>query len=204
MAFTYFFRDLQTIEGVVVSMLPFVSGRKRVNVWDAGCAMGPEPYTLAIIFAENMGYFGFKNLTIYASDIDEQDTFGPTVQAGIYPEAELERIPKPITEKYFRPNGKPGHLQIVDAIRERIVFRKHNLLSLEPIATDFSLVLCKNVLLHFQPDERVRVIGMFHSALLAGGYFGTEQTQKMPKEIEHLFEKVAPDGQIFKKIETGK
>ena len=72
---------------------------------------------------------------------------------------------------------------------------------LTPIGGSFSLILCKNVLLHFQAAERVKVIKMFHDSLAPGGYFATEQTQKMPPELEHLFVKVAPHGQIFRKVE---
>jgi chemotaxis protein methyltransferase CheR len=61
--------------------------------------------------------------------------------------------------------------------------------------------MCKNVLLHFQQAERIEVIRMFHRSLAPGGYFATEQTQKMPLELNNLFEQVASDGQIFKKVE---
>ena len=54
MAFTYFFRDVQTLELVRDHVLPFLKTRRYINIWDAGCAMGPEPYTLAIILRESM------------------------------------------------------------------------------------------------------------------------------------------------------
>ncbi|MCX5810849.1 MAG: chemotaxis protein CheR [Proteobacteria bacterium] len=199
MAFTFFFRDIQILDLAVKHVVPYAMGRSRIKVWDAGCAMGPEPYSLAMILAESMGHFSFKNLTLYATDIDEQDTFGIIIKNGIYPEDELKRIPEEIFKKYFTPNGKPGHFQIVNTIRDRIVFQKHNLLSLQSIGNDFSLIMCKNVLLHFQQQERVEVMRMFHQSLAPGGYFASEQTQKMPKEIEHLFKQVASDGQIYKK-----
>jgi chemotaxis protein methyltransferase CheR len=200
MAFTFFFRDIQILDLAVKHVVPYAMGRSRIKVWDAGCAMGPEPYSLAIILAEKMGHFSFKNLTLYATDIDEQDTFGTIIKNGIYPEDELKRIPEEIFKNYFAPNGKPGHFRIVNAIRERVVFQKHNLLSLQPIGSDFSLIMCKNVLLHFQPQERVEVLRMFHKSLAPGGYFASEQTQKMPQEISHLFTQVASDGQVHKKI----
>jgi len=200
MAFTFFFRDIQILDLAVKHVVPYTMGRSRIKVWDAGCAMGPEPYSLAIILAENMGHFSFKNLTLYSTDIDEQDTFGTIIKNGIYPEDELKRIPEEIFKKYFALNGKPGYFRIADAIRERIVFQKHNLLSLQSIGDDFSLIMCKNVLLHFQPQERVEVMRMFHKSLAPGGYFASEQTQKMPQELNHLFEQVASDGQIYKKI----
>lgn len=204
MAFTFFFRDIQILDLVVQHVVPAAMGKSRIKVWDAGCAMGPELYSLAILFAEHMGRFAFKNLMIYATDIDEQDTFGTIVKNGVYPEDELKRVPEDIFKKYFKPNGTPGFFQVIDSIRERVVFQKHDLLSLTPIGNDFSLVLCKNVLLHFQPEERVKVISMFHGILSPNGYFATEQTQKMPSEIAPLFEQVANNGQIFRKVEAAR
>jgi hypothetical protein len=44
---------------------------------------------------------------------------------------------------------------------------------------------------------------MFHRALGPGGLFVTEQTQEMPPELGSLFERVIPDGQLFRKVEAG-
>jgi chemotaxis protein methyltransferase CheR len=44
------------------------------------------------------------------------------------------------------------------------------------------------------------VIKMFHQALLTGGYFTTEHTQKLPAEVSHLFEQVVPNSQLFRKL----
>jgi chemotaxis protein methyltransferase CheR len=41
---------------------------------------------------------------------------------------------------------------------------------------------------------------MYHRSLAPGGYFATENTQKIPHEISHLFEPVAPDAQLFRKV----
>lgn len=40
MAFTYFFRDLQTLEMICQHSLPVLRSRQYINIWDAGCAMG--------------------------------------------------------------------------------------------------------------------------------------------------------------------
>lgn len=204
MAFTFFFRDMQILELAIRHVVPFAMGRSRVRVWDAGCAMGPEPYSLAIMLAEQMGYFAFKNLTIIASDIDDQDTFGETIRKGVYTYEELQRAPKDLFEKYFKPAAEKGHYEIIDPIKRSVQFMKHNLLSLKAIGNDFTFIMCKNVLLHFQQSERIEVIRMFHGALVDGGYFATEQTQKMPEEVRPLFEHVVGDGQIHKKNGVGK
>lgn len=192
---------MQILELIIKLSLPYVAGRSSVRVWDAGCAMGQEAYSLAIMFAENMGYFAFKNLHIYATDVEEYVSFGNIVKSGIYPQEELQRIPRGLLEKYFKPVNENKHFQIIDAVRNRIIYQRHDLLSLKPIGNNFSVIVCKNVLLHFQPEERIKVIRMFYDHLAPGGYLATEQTQKMPEEMEHLFVKAAPDGQIFRKIE---
>ncbi|MDP4115205.1 MAG: CheR family methyltransferase [Bacteroidota bacterium] len=201
MAFTFFFRDTHTLNHAVEHFVPAVSGRSKIRVWDAGCAMGPEPYTLAILLAEKMGKFSFQNLMILASDIDEQDTFGKTIMNGVYPEEELKRIPEDIFAKYFTPaEGKAAFHKIDASLTSRLQFIKHDLLSLKPVGESFSLIVCKNVLLHLQYNERIEVIKMFHKSLADGGLFTTEQTQKMPQECSHLFEQVVPDAQLFRKL----
>ena len=200
MAFTYFFRDGQTLDLIAQHVVPDLKRRRYINVWDAGCAMGPEPYSIAIIFRENMGHFLFRNVTIYATDIDEGNRFSAIIARGIYSEVEIKRIPPEILSKYFSPNGEEGYFQISDEIRKAVTFQRHDLLSLKPIREEFGLIVCKNVLLHFQPQERVDVIKMFHHALSQGGYFVTEQTQKLPPGTEHLFRRVTNAGQLFQKV----
>ena len=198
MAFTYFFRDLQILEQIITHVVPYVSGRSRIKVWDAGCAMGPEPYSLAIMFAEGMSKYAFQNLKIHATDLD--NAFADIIAKGVYPEEEVKRIPAEIFQKYFKPNGKPGHFEISQDMRDRLVFQHHDLQQLQSIGQDFSLIVCKNVLLHFQQSERIEVIRMFHASLAEGGYFASEQTQKMPPELSHMFEQVSCNGQIYKKV----
>lgn len=200
MAFTFFFRDIHTIEHIVRYVVPFASGRSIVKVWDAGCAMGPEPYTLAIVFAEKMGKFAYKNLKIDATDYDGSNLFGEIIREGVYPFEEIQRIPADLLEKYFQPADKPGHFKIIDSVRTRLTYQKHDLLTLSPIGDNYCLIICKNVLLHFNYQQRVEVIRMFHGALAPGGFFASEQTQKLPQELAGLFEQVTPDAQLFRKL----
>lgn len=69
-----------------------------------------------------------------------------------------------------------------------------------PIGQDFGLVLCKNVLLHFSEAQRIEVIRMFHGALMEGGFLAMEQTQKLPGEVEELFEPVVSNAQLYRKV----
>jgi chemotaxis protein methyltransferase CheR len=201
MAFTYFFRDYQTLEMIREFILPVIGSRRYINIWSAGCAMGQEPYTIAIMLRENMGPMIFRNVKIYCSDIDISSLFGKIIEEGSYPKQELERIPAEIFSKYFLPDPqKPGNYQISEDIRRRLVFEKHNLLDLQPIRQNMGLIVCKNVLLHFTEEERIKVFRMFYDALDDGCFLITEQTQKLPAEMGQYFEPVVANAQIFKKI----
>jgi chemotaxis protein methyltransferase CheR len=200
MAFTFFFRDLPVLEYAVDATLKLALGRLRIKVWDAGCALGQEPYTLAILFAERMGDMGFNTLYLDATDYDSENNFGDIVTAAEYKTEELQRIPAEIFKKYFEPApGKPEYHKVIDRIRNRVFFKYNDLLQLQPVGSDYSLIVCKNVLLHFSYEQRIEVLKMYHRSLAPGGYFATENTQKIPSEINHLFEQVTPDAQLFRK-----
>lgn len=201
MAFTFFFRDLPTLHAIRDYVIPELKNNKYINVWDAGCAMGPEPYSLSIIFKESLGHYQFKRLKIYATDLDEEShDFGKIIAKGIYPEETVKRIPKDIFKKYFSSNNKPGYFKISDEIMQRVSFQKHDLRSLAPVRDNFGLIVCKNVLLHFPEDERIKVIKMFYKALSPGGFFATEQTQKMPMQTAYLFKHIKQNIQLFQKV----
>jgi chemotaxis protein methyltransferase CheR len=201
MAFTFFFRDLPVLEYAVERTLQLALGRLRIKVWDAGCALGQEPYTLAILFAERMGEMGFNTLYLDATDYDSENNFGDIVTAGEYKSEELQRIPAEIFAKYFEEApDKPGYHRVINRIRSRVFFKYNDLLQLQPVGSDYSLIVCKNVLLHFSYEQRIEVLKMYHRSLAPGGYFATENTQKIPTEISHLFEPVTPDAQLFRKV----
>jgi chemotaxis protein methyltransferase CheR len=200
MAFTFFMRDQPTLEHSANHMIPYASGRSRIKVWDAGCALGQETYTIAMILAERMNSFGFKNLQIDATDYDSANGFGDVVKNAVYHYEELKRTPPELFRKYFEPAEKPEHFRVVDSLRSRVRFSYHDLLSLKAPGNDYCLIVCKNVLLHFQQAERVQVFRMFHKALAMGGYLANENTQKLPQEVAHLFKQVVPDAQLYKKV----
>src|SRR4051794_25564215 len=108
LAFTFFFRDQHVLERVVEHCLMSMAGRNHPRVWVAGAATGQEPYTLAILFAERMGHFAFNNLRIEATDVERTGQFARIVEAGVYPQDELSRLPAGILEKYFQADGQPG------------------------------------------------------------------------------------------------
>jgi chemotaxis protein methyltransferase CheR len=200
MAFTYFFRDLQTLEMICDHALPLLRTKRRIKVWDAGCAMGPEPYSLAMMLKERVGHMYFRNIMIYATDIDGSNLFDHMIRNAVYPREQIERIPQELFEKYFEAEENESRFRIREEIRKCVCFQKHDLLTLKSIGRDFDLILCKNVLLHFNESQRIEILKMFYDSLSDDGYLALEQTQKLPQELSDHFESVVSNAQLFKKI----
>ncbi len=200
MAFTFFFRDRHTLEHLSRLISDYTKGFSNIKIWDAGSAMGPEPYTFAMILSETIGPYAFRKVQVTASDIDEHDKYGDIIKEAVYPKSELVRMPEDIFEKYFKPTDKTDMYKIVPEITSCMKFLKHDLLTLTPFDSNFHAIICKNVLLHFQPNQRIEVIKMFNQCLEPGGFLVTEQTQPMPPECSHLFEKAVPDANIYRKL----
>ena len=199
MAFTFFFRDSQTLERAIDDAFPSLQGRAFIHVWDAGCAHGCEPYTLAILLRERMSNYIFDNVRIHATDADV--SFAGQVTTGVFAEEEVKRVPPGILAKYFQPAPTTGFVQAVPELRNKVSFLHHDLLSLRPIREGLSLVLCKNVLLHFDGRQRCDVLRMFHQALQPGGILVMENTQKLPETLSPFFRQVAPYVQVYRKLE---
>lgn len=204
MAFTFFFRDEQILSLGVEYLVPFSLGRSNTRILNAGCAMGMETYTFAILLAEKMGKFALRNVKIHAIDIDNENVdFGKTVREGIYHKDHLQRIPADLFKKYFSAADKNDHFMVSQDLRNLVEFEQYDLLSLRPLRNDYSLVICKNVLLHFNYQQRIDVISMYHDMLLPGGLLVMENTQNMPVELNKKFNRLVDYGQLYEKIVSG-
>ena len=201
MAFTFFFRDEQILSLAVEKLIPLTMGRSNIHILNAGCAMGMETYTFAILLAESMGKFSLRNVKILAVDIDNENVdFGKTVTEGIYHKEHLQRIPEELFKKYFSPAEKEDYFIVNQDLRNLVEFQKYDLLTLKPLRDDYSLIICKNVLLHFNYQQRIEVLTMYHNMLLNNGLLVMENTQSMPEELSKKYKKLVDYAQLHEKV----
>ncbi len=201
MGFSYFFRDVEAMDLIIEYALPKVRSKRFINIWSAGCSEGQEPYTLAIKLREKLGHFAFRRIKIFATDIDNTTgKFGETIKKGRYPKKMVERVDSEILSRYFESINNGLDYKVIPEIKNIVEFQKHDLLSYTEIRGGFNIILCKNVLMHFNKDQRAEVIKMFHRSLDDNGYLAMERTQKMPEKASSMYERVTEKGQIFKKI----
>lgn len=206
MGATYFFRDLYTLKLIPSHVIPFIleerGEKNEINIWSAGCANGSEPYTVALILKEALEEDIFGRINIYATDIDPNFKFREIVARGSYSGDRLKRIPDGTFRKYFTEDPDiSGNYMVSGDIRERVRYKWHDLNSMiSPENRKFDIIICKNVLIHFQKQNLIDILRMFHQVLDDEGFLITEQTQKIPSCMGDMFSQFIPSAQIHKKI----
>ena len=156
------------------------SVRQKLRLWSAGCSSGQEAYSLGII-----SLAGFRNeldsgldLKILGTDINTDAI--SIAQKGAYPIEALESLRGLKRELYFRREAPPndGVYQADRRLTQLIDFRPLNFLQKEyPIATQFDVIMCRNVFYYFDPIPRQQVLERLSTYLVDGGWLVLSLTE---------------------------
>ncbi|NVM20327.1 MAG: hypothetical protein HWN68_00920 [Desulfobacterales bacterium] len=190
---SYFFRDQKGLECALDS----VDWSANPKIWSAGCSAGQEPFTIAIMLAERITVWKFKNLRIFATDIVEK--FGQRIATGTYKETEVNAVKtneenEHLFKKYFEILDD-GRYEVIPEIRRKVVFARNDVLVDEPISDNFEMISCKNVFEYFNIEEKQRVYRKFYDVLRPEGILMIDPKQRN-KEYEppgNLFERICKD-----------
>lgn len=180
-----FLRDLDKYNYLQTSILPeLLHSRATLWSWSAGCARGQEAYSLAMLLAEASGTLDQHR--ILATDID-RSTLDWARAGGPYTADDIANVPADWLQCYFDfyNNG----YWVNEFLRRRITFRHHNLLS-DSITGKFDLIICRNVVIYFQPDVKRELYHRFYEALRPGGVLFVGGTEIVPKAADIGFETV--------------
>lgn len=137
--------------------------RKQLKFWSAGCSIGCEPYSLAMILNE-IDPRGMHS--IVATDVDVPILARAREGTGYMP-AEVRSVPPALAKKYLieEPGGT---FKVAEELKRRITFRKHDLLS-DAYPQDLDAILCRNVVIYFTDEAKGHIYNGFSKALRPGG-----------------------------------
>jgi chemotaxis protein methyltransferase CheR len=168
-----FFRDLDRFSDFERRVLPeLLANSASVRVWSAGCSIGAEPYSLAILLHE-LGP-GRKH-RLLATDVDQ--TIIDRAKAGSgYLAADIRNVGSERMKRWFVPEPN-GRYSVGPELRGMIRFTKHDLLRDQTPVGPFDLIACRNVVIYFTEAAKDRIFEGLVSALRPGGVLfvgGTE------------------------------
>lgn len=160
---TEFFRDSPQWARLEKEILPgLIQSRASLSVWSAGCSRGQEPISLAIAF-DRMG--ALQRTRILATDFDRA-VLADARAGGPYGPAEVAGLSPADRKRYFEERA--GGLVAGERVRSHIRTQELNLLR-DPFGRDFDLVVCRNVMIYFEPDVKRALVRKFMEALRPGG-----------------------------------
>lgn len=197
---TEFFRDPSFFTAIREHVIPLLKTYPFVKIWHAGCATGEEVYSMAIVLQEE-GFLGHAQ--IYATDLNPHSL--TIAREGIYP---LDAIKKHTSN--YQASGAKGTLvdyyhagdksiKIRNSLKKRVTFATHNLVS-DGLFGEMHVIVCRNVLIYFNPQLQNHVLELFADSLCHRGFLclGSKETVKMTS-VEAQFTAMTPTEQIFRK-----
>lgn len=168
-----FFRDADRFRELERRVLPdLLSGGGAVRVWSAGCSIGAEPYSIAILLRE---LAPGRRHTILGTDIDQ--TILARARAGRgYSAADVRGVGAERLARWFVREAD-GTYTSSPAARGLVRFEQHDLLRDRYPSGPFDLVACRNVVIYFTEEAKEQIYQGFAAALRPGGVLfigGTE------------------------------
>jgi chemotaxis protein methyltransferase CheR len=173
---TEFFRDQARWDTLRQEILPYLIKNAAENhsfgglkLWSAGCSIGTEAYSLALMMAESAP---LQNFGLLATDLDR----GALLKAragGPYTQDDLRNLSVVQRQKYVSPAAP---YFVSEKLKKSIRFEEQDLLA-DRFENNFDLIVCRNVVIYFTAEAKDKLYTKFCAALRPGGVLfvgGTE------------------------------
>ena len=197
---TKFFRDFKVWEILEQKVIPEIVAEKNsgdtIKIWDVGCSTGEEPYSLGILFLDEIAKQG-KDITlkIFATDISQDHL--DIASKGVYSENVLSDLSKARIEKYFRK--QTDSFSVKENLRKCVIFSNHDITN-DPPFKNMDVVMCRNLLIYLQNDVQAKVIHVLHYALIDQGILTMGSSESLGVHRDS-FEEIDRKWNIYRNID---
>ncbi len=165
---TFFYRYRAQLEELSDRVFPAIlAARPSVfRIWSAGCATGPEPYSLAMIAVDVVQRLGVPTVVqVLGTDLAAEAI--DVAKKAIYPGSATMDMPVAWREQFFEKE-EAGWFRVKDSVRRLVRFDVHNLAHRPPTGP-FHVITCRNVLMYLQQDAQHKAVGALASVLAKDG-----------------------------------
>jgi chemotaxis protein methyltransferase CheR len=178
---TNFFRNTEVYDIVEKEVLPAVikskgsSPLKSIKIWSAGCSIGVEAYSIAMLLDHILGNNIRKyNISITGTDIDKASL--QQAQQGVYSNIEMKDVRPAFLKKYFVQQGNQYH--VIDELKKMTHFKSHDMIS-GPKIKGFDIIFCRNVTIYFEKELQEKLYMDFFDGLNENGFFVMGKTETL-------------------------
>jgi chemotaxis protein methyltransferase CheR len=196
---TDLFRDPPFHRAFRAHVVPFLRTYPFVKIWHAGCSTGEEVYASAILMTEEGLY---ERTQFYATDLSTEAL--RTAKEGVYSADGIGRF----TESYAASGGTSalaryytsayGRIAMAESLRKNVVFFPHDLVG-DHAFGEMQVIVCRNVLMYFEPALRERVVDKFAESLCHGGFLCLGSSEHLRPKAETAFTVVSAEERIYRR-----
>lgn len=165
---TSFFRNEEAftvLKQQVLARLLTQRSDEPVRAWVVGCSTGQEAYSIAMAFAEAAEKIPRpRKLQVFATDLNEANL--EKARHGLYAKTIAQDLTPERLRRFFVE--EEGGYRVIKALREQVVFARHNLIS-DPPFSRMDLICCRNLMIYLEPDMQKKALPAFHYALKPEG-----------------------------------
>ncbi len=196
---TDFFRDPSTWAELAQAVIPelvaqHVHDDAPIRVWTPGCATGEESYSIAMLLLEQAeGKIDPRRIQVFGTDIDLHAL--SVARAGAYPASIVATVSAPRLARFFDRQGERYVAR--KTLRDTLLFAPQDVVRDTPFSK-LDLVVCRNVLIYFQPALQQHVLELFHFALKPGGLLLLGKAESIGSQTE-LFAPASRSIRLFRR-----
>lgn len=197
-----FFRNPSMFEKLRVEVLPGLfnellrNGSDTLRATCLGCAVGEEPFSLAILFREHFNReMRSVQTVISAMDIDAQTL--KSAQEAEYLEDRLKEVSPELRERYFRTDGT--RFRLVSEISRMVTFLQGDINDTAGYPSS-DLVLCRNTLIYFNRPDQLKILHGIADILPPGGILVLGKSETLVGDSRRRFEPVCPVERIYRRL----
>lgn len=195
------FRDADFFAAFRQQVVPLLKTYSFVRIWHAGCGLGEEVYSMAIILYEEEL---LDRSLIYATDISDEALH--RAKRGIFPLGRMQEY----TRNYLEAGGQhafseyytaqSGHAILKKNLKKNLVFSRHNLAT-DGLFNRFNAIICRNVMIYFNNELQARVHSLFYQSLIRLGYLGLGKSESLDLSPHATCYQTIDDRQrLYKKV----
>ncbi|OQY50019.1 MAG: chemotaxis protein CheR [Desulfobacteraceae bacterium 4572_89] len=186
---TYFFRDKAPFELLKFKILPDLIDKRSkksslqpsIRLWSAASSTGQELYSIAMAMHEMGLSRNSYNIKLLGTDISDEAV--SKASYGQYNKFEISRgLDTQRLNKYFTQHGESW--KINDEIRFMVQFKKLNLMKPFIGLGKFDIILCRNVMIYFTPEDRRKIYTNIAKVLEPDGYLIIGSTESLANDTD--------------------
>jgi len=200
---THFFREPAAFQCLRDRVFPEwtaqADAKKRsrtLRVWSAACSTGEEPFSLAMTLLSEFPPSSGWSIEVLGTDLSTKVL--ARASAGIWPAEKISDVPVDYQRKFLLKGFGPekGKIKAADEVRQVVRFQRMNLTQEPyPVAGPFDLIFCRNVLIYFQWETKIKVVDRLGRFLTPEGYLflgHAESLHGVADKLQSVTPKVFP------------